>query len=178
MWYVQIVCGYCSVNSVNVGYFSILKRRGTKCQDCSIKPVSPYLLFKVFRFGCILNFHVVYLIKRQLLSRIGIWLRKETRMNKIYTLPEIQSLLTPVFTRHGVRRAILFGSYAKGIATEHSDVDFLVDSGLCGLAFYGLLESVVSALKIPVDLIDVTQVEKNSPVDHEIRKSGVPIFGQ
>lgn len=99
-------------------------------------------------------------------------------MNKIYTLPEIQSLLTPVFTRHGVRRAILFGSYAKGIATEHSDVDILVDSGLRGLAFYGLLESVVSALKMPVDLIDVTQVEKNSPVDHEIRKSGVPIFGQ
>ena len=99
-------------------------------------------------------------------------------MNKIYTLPEIQSLLTPVFTRQGVRRAILFGSYAKGDATERSDVDILVDSGLRGLAFYGLLESVVSALKMPVDLIDVTQVEKNSPVDHEIRKSGVPIFGQ
>ena len=99
-------------------------------------------------------------------------------MNKIYTLPEIQSLLTPVFTRHGVRRAILFGSYAKGDATERSDVDILVDSGLRGLAFYGLLESVVSALKMPVDLIDVTQVEKNSPVDHEIRKSGVPVFGQ
>lgn len=99
-------------------------------------------------------------------------------MNKIYTLPEIQSLLTPVFTRHGVRRAILFGSYAKGDATERSDVDILVDSGLRGLAFYGLLESVVSALELPVDLIDVTQVEKNSPVDHEIRKSGVPIFGQ
>lgn len=99
-------------------------------------------------------------------------------MEKIYTLPEIQSLLAPVFARHGVRRAVLFGSYAKGSATEHSDVDILVDSGLRGLAFYGLLESVVSALDLPVDLIDVTQVEKNSPVDHEIRKSGVPIFGQ
>ena len=82
-------------------------------------------------------------------------------MNKVYALPEL-----------------LFRSYAKGDATEHSDVDILVDSGLRGLAFYGLLESVVSALELPVDLIDVTQVEKNSPVDHEIRKSGVPIFGQ
>lgn len=99
-------------------------------------------------------------------------------MNKVYTLPELQSILSPVFAQHGVRSAILFGSYAKGIATEYSDLDILVDSGLRGLAFYGLLESVVSVLKLPVDLIDVTQVEKNSPVDHEIQKSGVPIFGQ
>lgn len=99
-------------------------------------------------------------------------------MDKIYTLPELQSILSPVFAQHGVRSAILFGSYAKGSATERSDIDILVDSGLRGLAFYSLLESVVSALKLPVDLIDVTQVEKNSPVDHEIRKSGVPIFGQ
>lgn len=99
-------------------------------------------------------------------------------MNKVYTLPELQSILSPVFVQHGVRSAVLFGSYAKGGATERSDVDILVDSGLRGLAFYGLLESVVSALKIPVDLIDITQVEKNSPVDHEIQKSGVPIFGQ
>lgn len=99
-------------------------------------------------------------------------------MNKVYTLPELQSMLSPVFAQHRVRSAILFGSYAKGAATERSDVDILVDSGLRRLAFYGLLESVVSALKMPVDLIDVTQVEKNSPVDQEIRKSGVPIFGQ
>lgn len=99
-------------------------------------------------------------------------------MNQIYTLPEIQSLLAPVFARHGVRRAVLFGSYAKGSATERSDVDILVDSGLRGLAFYGLLENVVSALGLPVDLIDITQVEKNSPVDHEICQSGVPIFEQ
>ncbi|WP_300821364.1 HepT-like ribonuclease domain-containing protein [uncultured Oscillibacter sp.] len=81
-------------------------------------------------------------------------------MNKIYTLPELQLILSPIFAQHGVRSAILFGSYAAGGPTERSDVDILVDSGLRGLAFYGLLESVVSALKIPVDLIDVTQVEK------------------
>ena len=98
-------------------------------------------------------------------------------MNKVYTLPELQSILTPVFTFHGVRSAVLFGSYAKGSATERSDVDILVDSGLRGLAFYGLLENVVSVLGLPVDLIDVTQLEKNSPVEREIQRSGVPIFG-
>ena len=86
--------------------------------------------------------------------------------------------LPPVFVQHGVRSTILFGSYAEGSATDHSDVDILVDSGLHGLAFYGLLKSVVYALNLPVDSIDVTQVEKNSPVDREIQKNRALIFGQ
>ena len=46
-------------------------------------------------------------------------------MNKIYTLPEIRSLLTPVFACYGVRCAVLFSSHAKGGTTEHSDTDIL-----------------------------------------------------
>ena len=55
-------------------------------------------------------------------------------------------------------------------------MDLLVDSGLRGLAFFGLLESVVTALNdVPVDMIDVTQLERGSLIDREIRKSGVQI---
>ena len=61
---------------------------------------------------------------------------------------------------------------------QSSDVDILVDSGLCGLVFYGLLDNVVSALRPPVDLIDTSQIEENSPVEHEINQSGVAIFRQ
>lgn len=35
-------------------------------------------------------------------------------MSKVYSLAELQSILTPVFSEHGVRKAVLFGSYAKG----------------------------------------------------------------
>ena len=99
-------------------------------------------------------------------------------MSKVYTLSELQRILSPVFSSHGVRSAVLFGSYAKGQATERSDVDLLVDSGLRGLAFYGLLDHVASALRVPVDLIDVQQVEGGSEVAKEIQRSGVPIFEQ
>ena len=99
-------------------------------------------------------------------------------MSKIYTLSELQTLLAPVFVRYGVRRAVLFGSYAKGQATEQSDVDLLVDSGLRGLAFYGLLEKGACTLCGPVDLIDVQQVEQGSFVEREIQRSGVAIFEQ
>lgn len=60
-------------------------------------------------------------------------------MRKLYTLPELKERLHPVFAQYGVRKATLFGSYAKGLATNRSDVALLVDSGLRGLAFFGLL---------------------------------------
>lgn len=99
-------------------------------------------------------------------------------MKHIYSLNEIVEALHPVFTEFGVKKAVLFGSYATGSATINSDVDLLVDSGLRGMAFYGLLDGVASALTIPVDLIDITQVEVGSPVYNEIRKNGVAIFEQ
>ena len=54
-------------------------------------------------------------------------------MQKVYSIHEIENILHPVFAGYGVRRAVLFGSYAKGQATPRSDVDILVDSGLRGL---------------------------------------------
>ena len=98
-------------------------------------------------------------------------------MNKVYTIPELQSILSPIFQQNGVKQAILFGSYAKGRATVKSDIDLLVDSGLRGLAFFGLLEDVSTAIDAPVDLLDVSQIEKNSRIDREIRESGVAIYG-
>lgn len=98
-------------------------------------------------------------------------------MSKVYTLSELQKILAPIFQQNGVKQAILFGSYAKGLATTKSDVDLLVDSGLRGLAFFGLLEDVATAIDAPVDLLDVSQIEKNSRIDREIRESGVAIYG-
>lgn len=49
----------------------------------------------------------------------------------------IRMLLAPVFSRYPIRRAILFGSYAKGTQNAKSDVDLLVDCDLRGLRFVG-----------------------------------------
>ena len=99
-------------------------------------------------------------------------------MDKVYTIPELKTILSPTFAEYGVKRAVLFGSYAKGGATPLSDVDLVVDSGLRGLAFFGLLESVATALDTPVDLIDVSQIERGSRIDREVAQSGVKIFEQ
>ena len=98
-------------------------------------------------------------------------------MDRAYSIAELQKLLSPVFASYGVKRATLFGSYAKGSASAKSDIDLLVDSGLRGLSFFGLLESVTNAVDVPVDLIDVSQVVPNSPVDREIARTGVELYG-
>jgi len=95
----------------------------------------------------------------------------------IYDIVEIQRRLTPVFRQNGVRRAVLFGSYAKGEACPKSDVDILVDSGLRGLAFVGLMGHVRDALQKEVDLLDVFYVKPGSRVEKEIRETGVQIYG-
>ncbi|MCM1252717.1 MAG: nucleotidyltransferase domain-containing protein [Clostridium sp.] len=97
--------------------------------------------------------------------------------NKIYTIQQIQMILQPIFSDYNVKKAILFGSYAKGFAKEQSDIDIMVDSGLKGLAFFGLLEDVVTSLEKNVDLFDVSQIIPNSEIDKEIKQSGMVIYG-
>ena len=93
-------------------------------------------------------------------------------MSKIYTVSELQKILTPIFRQNGVKQAILFGSYAKGLATAKSDIDLLVDSGLRGLAFFGLLEDVSTAIDAPIDLLDVSQIEKTPGSTGRFKRTG------
>ena len=97
-------------------------------------------------------------------------------MDKVYTIPELKTILSPVFAEHGVKWAVLFGSYAKGTATEKSDIDLLVDSRLRGLRFVGFLDDVQKTVGKNVDLFDVTHIEAGSRIDQEIRQTGVTVY--
>ena len=46
-----------------------------------------------------------------------------------YTIDEIRDIVTPIAQQYGVDSLYLFGSYAKGIANEKSDIDVHVDKG-------------------------------------------------
>lgn len=95
----------------------------------------------------------------------------------VYTVNDIKEKLLPVFKKHNIKKAVLFGSYAKGSADNRSDIDIMVDSNLRGLAFYGLLEDVVNAIGKSVDLLDKQQIKAESKVEKEINATGVVIYG-
>ncbi|MBQ9180842.1 nucleotidyltransferase domain-containing protein [Candidatus Saccharibacteria bacterium] len=90
---------------------------------------------------------------------------------------QIKTALRPVFRIYNVKTAVLFGSYAKGTADEKSDVDLYVDSGLTGLRFIGLIESVREALNDKdVDMLDKTHIDAGSRVSDEIKRTGIVIY--
>jgi len=95
---------------------------------------------------------------------------------QIYTINQIREKLESVFKRYGIRKAILFGSYGKGTATQKSDIDLLVESNLKGLRFVGFTEEVKEAVNKDVDVFDVSHIKKNSEIDSEITETGVMIY--
>ena len=97
-------------------------------------------------------------------------------MNYIYTVNDISKVLSPIFVTYHIRKAVLFGSYSKGMASEFSDIDLLVDSGLKGLRFDGFIEDVRKAVGKDVDVLDITHIMKNSNIEKEIEDSGVIIY--
>lgn len=71
----------------------------------------------------------------------------------------------------------LFGSYAKGLANEKSDVDLYVSSSLTGLRFVGLMERLRQTLHKKVDLIRSSELNSNIDLVNEILKGGIKIYG-
>jgi len=95
---------------------------------------------------------------------------------QIYTINQIREKLDSVFKRYDIRKAILFGSYGKGTATQKSDIDLLVDGNLKGLRFVGFTEEVKEAVDKDVDVFDVSHIKKDSEIDTEIAETGVIIY--
>lgn len=97
-------------------------------------------------------------------------------MEQVYSIEELKYILSPVFARYGVKRAILFGSYGRNCAAGKSDIDLLVDSGLRGLRFIEFTEELRGALGKDIDVFDVSHIEPHSRIELEIRETGVLVY--
>lgn len=89
----------------------------------------------------------------------------------IYTIDQIKSLIAPIAAKYGLKAVYLFGSYARGEATEQSDVDLLVDTtgtNLRSLLSLGALYcDVEQALEKEIDLITVSTLEQKVQMPSE-----------
>jgi len=96
----------------------------------------------------------------------------------VYTKNEIKEKLEPIFKAAPIEKAILFGSYAKGLQTPSSDVDIVIDSGgkLLNINFYGVLEDITECLDKRVDLIEITEIREDSPIYNAVEREGVVLY--
>ena len=81
----------------------------------------------------------------------------------IYTIEQIRRIAAPIAHAYGVKSLSLFGSYARGEATEDSDIDLLVDCGAVRSAFQmgGLYADLSEGLGKPLDLVTAGHRERD-----------------
>ena len=97
---------------------------------------------------------------------------------KVYTREEIREKLEPIFRATPIERAVLFGSYAKGLQTPYSDVDIMIDSKgkIRGIEFFGILEDITLCLEKQIDLIERYEIQMNSSIHQAIEREGVILY--
>ena len=90
----------------------------------------------------------------------------------IYTIEESRRRIAPVAVRYHLKAVYLFGSYARGEATDESDIDLLIDTSgtsLKGLFALGALYcDSEDALRKKIDLITISALEQRAQVPSDI----------
>ena len=93
------------------------------------------------------------------------------------TNEEIKERMIPILVRHGIKRAGIFGSVATGTATEHSDIDVLIELGvkISLLEFVGIKYEMEDIIGKQVDLVEYQAIKprlRNRILSEEIRIYG------
>ena len=93
-----------------------------------------------------------------------------------YSIDEIKSKAVPVAKDYGISKLSLFGSYARGEATDESDIDFYIDKGkLRGLLqYFSFVDDLENALKCHVDVV-TTSIEDKAFLGN-IVKEGIVLY--
>ncbi len=93
-----------------------------------------------------------------------------------YTLQEIREKTVPIAKRYGIRNLRLFGSYARGEASDSSDIDLRIDRGnLTGLfSYFAMVDDLEQALDRHVDL--VLDGSRDSEFLAHISREEVPLY--
>jgi len=96
----------------------------------------------------------------------------------VLSLEDIQKGVAEVLSEYTVDYAILFGSYAKGLAEPTSDVDLLISTEISGLKFFGIAEKLRTKLNKKIDLLDLKQLNGNQELLKNILGEGIRVYVQ
>lgn len=81
----------------------------------------------------------------------------------MYTIEEIRQKITPVAQAHNLKAVYLIGSYARGEATEDSDIDLMFDGEGSDITSLVKASSMYADIKelfdVPVDLVSMAALQ-------------------
>ena len=91
----------------------------------------------------------------------------------IYTVHELRDIVTPIAVKYGLKGVSLFGYYARGTASENSDVDLIIDTTGTSirslLQVAGIHEELERTLRKSVDLLTVSSLTQRQQMPSEAR---------
>jgi len=75
--------------------------------------------------------------------------------NRLHLKEEIKEIIISILVKHGIKRILVFGSYARNEATTKSDLDLIVDfpEGTSLLDHIGIENELSEALSMKIDLL-------------------------
>lgn len=97
--------------------------------------------------------------------------------NNILTIDDIKAIVKPIAEKYGVEEVYLFGSYARGEATESSDLDFLVFGGdnFKLTKIFALAEEFRQSFQKQVDVFEIHEVNVESNFYNTIMKERLSV---
>ncbi|MEI7619956.1 MAG: nucleotidyltransferase domain-containing protein [Candidatus Falkowbacteria bacterium] len=86
--------------------------------------------------------------------------------------------INPILIKHQIKRASIFGSFARGEENKDSDIDLLIELGRVGglMAMGRLKMDLEDALKIKVDILTYRSV--NHLIAPHIKKDEIKIYAK
>ena len=93
----------------------------------------------------------------------------------ILTIESIRERIAPIAAKYGVESIYVFGSYARGEATSHSDIDFLVfgGQGFKLTLVFALAEDIRSAFGKDVDVFEINEINEGTDFYNNVMKDRV-----
>lgn len=94
---------------------------------------------------------------------------------RIYTKEELRALVCPLLKKYKASNAMIFGSYARGEATEHSDIDLLIIGGqhFRLIDVFAIAEELHECSGKSVDVYELCELKKDSPLYQNAMREGV-----